>query len=568
MNNMFSNKTYSGKGWFYLLIKRGGILLLLISIVFSNILLVNGESQSAISYINSNAATAAGMYRIYDYRSGDCYVSANVYMLRRRAFLDGLDWSVIKKDTNPSAFDGGNGSVRKIAAYDADGLYNNMKLTYNYSVGNRTYNVQDANLPKTKAEKIKALCDLLDKHPEGIAAHSDRISAGYPHAVLLTHYVKDDKGVITFYAVDSAWNTFSNNTEYGGWNHPNDAGVTNINETLVGSIDYLNSYKYIATNGVYERGEVSEATTVWERLYGAGRYDTMKAIVDEGFSRIGGTVIIASGATFKDALPASGLAGLYGAPVLITDGKALSTQTKEVLKRLRPGTVFIAGGPFAVSNEVQKEIDKVTGNKSKRIMGNTASGTSANLALAGKGRWSSEGTAIIATNSSFKDALSVAPIAYAKKYPILLADSGKSLSDDVISALNTLGIKNVIIVGGEGAVTKNVERQLSKEGISLRIRLGGANGVATSAQIAKWGLSNGLSANNMGVATSQSFPDALAGAALCGYNNAILVLADDKAMLNATFPRTYKANIKRAFVFGGTSAVGTRTWNALAESVK
>ncbi len=305
----------------------------------------------------------------------------------------------------------------------------------------------------------------------------------------------------------------------------------------------------------------------WLRLQGKGRYDTMKAIVEEGFEKKGGTVIIATGAGFKDALAASGFAGLYDAPVILTDGKNLSTQAGELLTKLRPSRIYVAGGTAVVTNNVLSQIQAKTGVAPKRLAGSNSSETSAKLALEGRGRWK-EQTAIIATNKSFKDALSAAPIAYAKGYPILLADNGKTLSDQVINALNSLGVKQVIIVGGVGAVSTGVEAQLRNNGIAIETRLWGANGVATSKAIAEWGLKNGLSADNMGVATSQNYPDALAGAALCGYKNSVLILADDKAMDNTSFPKLYKSKIQTAYVFGGTSAVGNKTWNALVASTK
>ncbi len=315
-------------------------------------------------------------------------------------------------------------------------------------------------------------------------------------------------------------------------------------------------------------GSTELSSKVWKRLYGTGRYDTMKAIVDEGFTKTAGTVIVATGENFKDALAASGLAGLNEAPIVLTSKNSLSQQARAVLTRLKPERVYIAGGTFAVSDNVKAQIDALTGVNSIRLAGLNSAATSAELALAGKGRWSSEGTAIIATNKNFKDALSVSPIAYAKGYPVLLANNGSNLTKEVQDALKSLGIKNVIIVGGEGAVTRNVVNQLDSLGISVRTRLGGKNGVETSSLIARWGLANGLSANRMGVATSQNFPDALGGAALCGHNKSILVLADDKANLNATFPALYKSVIRQGYVFGGPSAVGVSTWNTLVTSVE
>ena len=543
------------------------IFSLILITLMGSVATVTAVSKTDITYINSAASKA--MYGVENYRSGDCYLSANVYMLRRRAFLDGMDWSGIKADTTPAVLNGGTGARSKIT-FDEDGYHNNMKWEYYYSYGTKTYHVKEGKLTGTNAAKIKTVCGILDTHPEGIAIWGPT-SAGYPHAVLLTHYTKDAKGNVTLYGVDSTYNTFSNNAKYGGYNSWSNAGVQKLSQTtIIGGLSRITSYKYIATS-TNRDAVVAAASTVWERLAGAGRYDTMQTIVEEGFSGYSNTVIIASGETFKDALPASGLAGAYGAPVLITDGKKLSAQTKTLLQTMYPSRIIIAGGTFAVSANVAKEVLAVAkgiGAKVNRVYGDTSAKTSAKLALAGKGRWSSDKTAIIATNKGFKDALSAAPIAYAKKYPILLADNGEKLDKDVIDALKTLGIEDVIIVGGTGAVKKSVETQLLSNNIKIKTRLGGANGKATSALIAEWGIQNGMSADKMGVATAKNFPDALAGAALCGHNNAVLVLADDDNSANTSFPKKYKSTIKTAYVFGGESAVGIKTWNALVASVK
>ena len=306
---------------------------------------------------------------------------------------------------------------------------------------------------------------------------------------------------------------------------------------------------------------ITDAADKVKRLYGNVRYDTMEAIVKAGFSQKGGTVVVATGTGFRDALAAAGLAGLDGAPVILTDGKSLSSQASTELKRLAPSKVYVVGGDLAVSPGVFNKIKAVANPKViKRLKGNNSASTSAMMALEGKGQW--DGTAIIATNKTFKDALSAAPVSYAKHWPILLADDGVSISNDVKIALIECEITKVIIVGGTSAVTTKVEEQLNEIGIEDENieRWEGKTGTLTSAEIARKAIGLGMSPNNIGVATSQGFPDALAGAALCGKNNAVLILADDKDTANRTFPSAYQSAIKRMYVFGGRYAVGNTTW--------
>ena len=334
-------------------------------------------------------------------------------------------------------------------------------------------------------------------------------------------------------------------------------------------ISDISNYKpngNVTLYAIWGDDHISEQPT-WTRLAGNGRYDTMSEIVKTGFTKTGGAVVVATGAGFKDALAAAGLAGLYDAPVILTDGKSLSSQAQQLMKRLKPSKVYIAGGEAAVNKNVFNSIKSLTGVEPKRCFGQNSAGTSAALATAGSG-WSD--TAIIATNRTFKDALSAAPVSYSLHMPILLADNGKSLNADVLNALKKCGIKKVIIVGGKLAVTENVENQLVKNSIAKKniSRIAGNTAVDTSAKIAEYGLSHGMTINGMGIATSQNYPDALAGAALCGYNNSVLLLADDKAMQNTSFPKKYKADFANGYVFGGTLAVSDKVVKALEAAVK
>jgi lactocepin len=292
----------------------------------------------------------------------------------------------------------------------------------------------------------------------------------------------------------------------------------------------------------------------------------MKAIVEEGFKGTGGTVVIATGQDFKDALSATGLAGLYKAPVILTTKDSLNARARDELTRLKPSRVFIVGGTAAVSDNVRNEVKKLCGVTPKRLSGATSCKTSAAIAAEGRNSWSH--VAIIATNRSYKDALSAAPMAYAGHMPIILADNGKRLDSAEIDAMKQIGITDAIIVGGKLAVTKDVEKQLGNAGISVYVRLSGNNALETSAKIARYTSRNGLSYDRMGIATSQDFPDALAGAALCGINRSVLLLADDRAMQNTDFVKGVASQISAGYVFGGPLAVGDKTMKALENATK
>ena len=108
-------------------------------------------------------------------RGGTCTLASAAMMLRRRAYLDGMDsWvDVTENGIKSTAWSGG---------LSHSFTYNDMHVGY-------------ATLPSGKAAKTGALVSILAEHPEGIVLY-DRTR---PHAVLLTDYTD---GV--FYCSDPA----------------------------------------------------------------------------------------------------------------------------------------------------------------------------------------------------------------------------------------------------------------------------------------------------------------------------------------------------------------------------
>lgn len=71
----------------------------------------------------------------------------------------------------------------------------------------------------------------------------------------------------------------------------------------------------------------------WSRIFGKDQFDTMQAISKTGWST-SENVVIATDATFWDALAANALAGVLDCPVLLTRKDSLSWQARDEIKRL------------------------------------------------------------------------------------------------------------------------------------------------------------------------------------------------------------------------------------------
>ena len=296
-----------------------------------------------------------------------------------------------------------------------------------------------------------------------------------------------------------------------------------------------------------------------KRIAGETAEDTMQQIVQTAFPDPVDKVVLATSESYWDALSANSLAGSLNAPVLLTHHSQLPAQTIAELKRLKTSKVVVCGGENAISNDVVSQL-KDLNIEVERIAGNMASDTANDIAK----KLDKSDTAIVATSWGYEDALSAASFAYAKKAPIFLANYNTATLDaSSIQTMKDKGVKKVYIVGGVSVVSPEVEAQLSAAGITVE-RIAGQTAYDTSAKLATKLIALGMSANNMAIATGWGYTDALAGAALCGKQNSVMVLADNtnQTAINDVVAANKNA-IQNYYIFGGTSVVGDGATDAL-----
>lgn len=309
--------------------------------------------------------------------------------------------------------------------------------------------------------------------------------------------------------------------------------------------------------------EPLEAPCQWSRVYGATARKTMQAIVRTGdvFQPCDGQVFVATEASYKDALTIAGLAGMGGSPILITNPKHLSPETREEIQRLKPHVVVIVGGTKAVSKAVRTEIGSLV-PFTKRISGANAVDTAVQIyhsaSAAAWGRY-----AIVATSNGFKDALSIAPFAYCFACPVFLTGSDRVLTADVLGCIASGGFERVLIVGGTQAVSAKVSKQLNSVGVKHK-RLAGANAIETSAVVARYAISKGMGIEHMAVATTASYKDALCAVPLCGMLNSVLVLANPVGGLDAFWEIYDPYYVVGGYVIGGPRAISDANYNSIA----
>lgn len=292
------------------------------------------------------------------------------------------------------------------------------------------------------------------------------------------------------------------------------------------------------------------------RLAGYTRYETAGLLFDQGNWQQGGSIVLASGANYPDALAASALAGDLNAPIMPTDPNGLSSETEQRIQNLSPSCVYIVGGKAAVSVNVERRVAQLTGSGAsiKRIAGDTRYDTSLKVASSLS---SSSDTVIVTTGTNYADALSISPYAFATGSPVVLSSPSSGLSDSALKAIKKAGYKKAVIVGGASAVPALVASQLKAQGIGDITRLSGDTRYATSAKIAEFELKQnvGFTMDGAYLATGQNFPDALAAGALSGKHLAPLLLVDPGAHEACSFLSKYKGEVSRVTFVGGTSAI-------------
>ena len=98
--------------------------------------------------------------------------------------------------------------------------------------------------------------------------------------------------------------------------------------------------------------------------------------------------------------------------------------------------------------------------------------------------------------------------------------------------MQALGVERVLILGGEGAVSWNVESQIAGAfGADKVERLAGPNRYATAAAVATWGVEDWVCEwQGLALATGEDFPDALTGGALQAQYNSVMLLTASNSL--------------------------------------
>ncbi|MFC7786038.1 cell wall-binding repeat-containing protein [Rossellomorea sp. GCM10028870] len=165
-------------------------------------------------------------------------------------------------------------------------------------------------------------------------------------------------------------------------------------------------------------------------------------------------------------------------------------------------------------------------------------------------------TVVLARDTTFPDALAGAPFAYQNDAPILL-NPKDSLNGKVKERIKELGAKKVVILGGEGAISAKVAKDLQNNGLDVR-RIGGKTRYETAAKLAKE-----LGYYDQAViAYGGNFPDALSIAPFAASSGIPILLSPANALADET--KEALKNVTDTIIVGGKSAISDGVQKQLA----
>lgn len=172
--------------------------------------------------------------------------------------------------------------------------------------------------------------------------------------------------------------------------------------------------------------------------------------------------------------------------------------------------------------------------------------------------WKTSDYAVLVTGEDYPDALSAAPLAKKYNAPILITQS-QSLTPVIEKEIAKLNVKNLFIIGGNGAVSNDIQNLLTTKYNINCVRISGIDRYETSANIANY-----LDASNGAViASGNSYADALSIASYAAAKGMPILLADKDSIPSSVSKYITDNKVTRTYIVGGEGVIGKDVENLL-----
>lgn len=165
---------------------------------------------------------------------------------------------------------------------------------------------------------------------------------------------------------------------------------------------------------------------------------------------------------------------------------------------------------------------------------------------------------ILASGDTFADSLAASPLASYLDSPILLVKKSR-VSDEVLNEINRLGADHILIIGGEEALSGNVEDELGGLQVETH-RLFGETRYETNLAINEI---IPFKSNKAFIVSGENYPDALSIASYSGVLNYPIIYTKQDSLSDSLKQYIQTEEITKAYVIGGEAVVSKKVENTL-----
>lgn len=168
---------------------------------------------------------------------------------------------------------------------------------------------------------------------------------------------------------------------------------------------------------------------------------------------------------------------------------------------------------------------------------------------------------VIVNDKTMVDALSVSTLAKKMNASILLA-SGKKLDRGVKEEIKNIAPKNVFIIGGDKAISKEIENEIKDMKLSTS-RVAGNDRYETAIKIAQM---LGDKDKAIVVNGEKGLADAVSIASVAAQNDIPIILTKENKLEDTTKEYLKKNNFEKIYVIGGEKVISKKVENELSSS--
>ena len=281
--------------------------------------------------------------------------------------------------------------------------------------------------------------------------------------------------------------------------------------------------------------DLLEACTsgVVRRIAGPNRFQTAAAVSKDTFPTPGvPAVFITRADIYPDALSGIPKATLLGGPILLVNPTGpIPSATKAELARLEPKSIYVLGGPAAVSPEIEAALAAYTTGDVSRIGGSTRYDTAA---LVSQSQFSpGVDVAYVARGDNFPDAMVAGVLAAISDAPVLLTRTN-AIPTAIKTELGRLKPGRIEVVGGTAVVSDSILTALEAYTSGTVTRIAGANRYATAAEVSKTTFPDASVVDRIYIGRGDTFADVLPAGVAAGVTNSPLLLVSTDGVPSPT----------------------------------